>query len=102
MTRADILTIFLQDIGEPYAKPDRLYFLDTAVDGAISAIEQAGVVLSKETDEGGISVLDANLIRMYAAWLIRGRASQEPMPPQLRRALHSRLFAQKMEVADEA
>lgn len=102
MTRTDVVTIFLQDIGEPYAQGDRLYFLQSAVDGAIAAIEETGVVLSKETDEGGISVLDANLIRMYAAWLIRGRASQDPMPPQLRRALHRRLFAQKMEVTDGA
>ena len=102
MTKADVTTIFLQDIGEPYATGDRLIFLNMAVDGAIAEITQAGVKLTTESDEGGIAVIDANLIRMYAAWLVRGRASQDPMPPQLRRALHSRLLAQKMEVPDEA
>lgn len=96
MTRADITTIFLQDIGEPYARPDRLVFLDSALDGAIAEIGQAGIVLTTDASEGGISALDANLIRMYAAWLVRGRNSQNPMPPQLRRALHNRLFSQKM------
>ena len=96
MTRADVTTIFLQDIGEPFAKPDRLFFLDSALDGAIAEIEQAGIVLTNEESENGISALDANLIRMYAAWLVRGRNSQNPMPPQLRRALNNRLFSQKM------
>lgn len=96
MTRADVTTIFLQDIGEPFAKPDRLFFLDSALDGAIAEIEQAGIVLTNEESENGISALDANLIRMYAAWLIRGRNTQNPLPPQLRRALNNRLFSQKM------
>lgn len=96
MTRVDITTIFLQDIGEPFAQQERFTFLDAAIDGAIEAIEQTGIVLTTEEDEGGISALDANLIRMYAAWLVRGRNSQEPMPPQLRRTLHDRLFSQKM------
>lgn len=101
MTRVDITTIFLQDIGEPFAGQERFTFLDAAIDGAIEAIEQTGIMLTTEEDEGGISALDANLIRMYAAWLVRGRASNEAMPPQLRRALHSRLFGQKMEAANE-
>ncbi len=101
MTRVDITTIFLQDIGEPFAKPDRLFFLDSALDGAIAEIEQAGIVLTTEESENGISALDANLIRMYAAWMVRGRNSQEPMPPQLRRALHNRLFSQKMGASDD-
>lgn len=92
MTTNDITTIFLQDIGEPYASGDRMVFLEAAIDGAIADIKQAGVTLS-ETD---YSASEANLIRMYAAWLVRGRASQQPMPPQLRFALHSKLFSQKM------
>lgn len=96
MTKQEIKTIFLQDIGEPNARDDRLLFLTAAIDGAIEAIGQAGVTLTTEETEGGITALDANLIRMYAAYLIRGRADQNPMPPQLRRALHSRLFSEKM------
>lgn len=92
MTTNDIKIIFLQDIGEPYASGDRLVFLEAAIDGAIADIKQAGVTLTG-TD---YSASDANLIRMYAAWLVRGRASQNPMPPQLRFALHSKLFSQKM------
>lgn len=98
MTINDVKTIFLQDIGEPYASGDRLVFLEAAIDGAIQDIAQAGVTLSTETDTGGITASDANLIRMYAAWLIRGRASANPMPPQLRYALHNKLFSQKMRV----
>lgn len=101
MTKAELEVIFLQDIGEPYAVDNRLVFLQAAVNSAIAEIAQAGIILTTESDEGGISILDANLIRMYAAWLVRGRASQEPKPPQLRQALHSRLFAQKMAPAPE-
>lgn len=96
MTINDVKTIFLQDIGEPYATNERLLFLEAAVDGAIADITQAGVVLTTEQSTGGISAGDANLIRMYAAWLVRGRASANPMPPQLRFALYNKLFAQKM------
>lgn len=102
MTQAELNIIFLQDIGEPYATGDRLSFLEAAVSGAAEEIVQTGITLTTESSEGGISIIDANLIRMYAAYLVRGRASKEPMPPQLRRALHNRLFAQKMEVSDES
>lgn len=96
MKTSDVRVIFLQDIGEPFATGDRLAFLEASLFGAIDAIQQAGITLTTDDTEGGISALDANLIRMYAAYLVRGRASQEPMPPQLRRALHDRLFSQKM------
>ena len=96
MTKNDVKTIFLQDIGEPYASNERLVFLEAAIDGAIEDIGQAGITLSTESDTGGITASDANLIRMYAAWLVRGRASTNPMPPQLRYALHNKLFSQKM------
>ena len=102
MTRADILTIFLQDIGEPFASGDRLTFLEAALDGAIAEIQQTGITFTEGAD--GYSALDANLIRMYAAWIVRGRAVQEGMPRQLQRALHNRLFAEKMktEASDES
>ena len=100
MTLAEVKIIFLQDIGEPYATDNRLTFLEAAVDGAVEEIAQTGITLTTEADEGGITALDANLIRMYAAYLVRGRASQEAMPPQLRRALHNRLFSQKMNTED--
>ena len=96
MTTHEVKEIFLQDIGEPYATGSRLHFLESALAGARETITQAGIVLTTESDPNGISALDANLIRMYAAWLVRGRASKDPMPPQLRQALHSRLFSQKM------
>lgn len=96
MTTHEVKEIFLQDIGEPFAAEGRLHFLESALVAAREAITQAGVKLTTESDPDGISALDANLIRMYAAWLVRGRATQEPMPPQLRYALHSRLFSQKM------
>lgn len=100
MTTQELEIIFLQDIGEPFATDDRRLFLKSAISGARAAIEQTGITLSKESDEGGITPLDAELIRMFAAWRVRGRASNEPMPPMLRRALHSRLFAEKMSEED--
>lgn len=96
MTTHEVKEIFLQDIGEPFATEGRLHFLESALAAARESITQAGIKLTTESDQDGISALDANLIRMYAAWLVRGRASKEPMPPQLRHALHSRLFQQKM------
>lgn len=100
MTRSEVITIFLQDIGEPYASGERLEFLTLAFDGAVAAIRQAGIKISEGGMEG-IGVLDANLIRAYAAWMIRGRNKQEPMPPQLRRMLHDRLLSQKMKEAGD-
>ena len=92
MTISEVKTIFLQDVGEPYATDSRLDFLEAALYGAIEAIERAGVTI----DAADMTPMDANLVRMYAAWYVRGRASREPMPPQLRFELHSRLFSEKM------
>lgn len=99
MTQAEVLTIFLQDIGEPYATGSRLDFLNLALEGAIEEIKRAGIVLPSTNN---YTVSDANLIRVYAAYFVRGRNSKEPMPPQLRRLLHDRLLSEKMKEADDA
>lgn len=101
MTKLSILEILQQDLGEVYADAKRQAFLLQMIDEAIAAIQQVGITLTP-SDSNGIDIIDVNLIRMYAAWLVRGRASKDPMPPQLRKALHSRLFAEKMEVSDES
>ena len=44
---------------------------------------------------------DAQLVEMYAAYLVRKRATTEPMPRMLRWALNNRLFSQKA-VVDNA
>lgn len=38
---------------------------------------------------------DAQLIVMYAAYLFRKRATEEPMPRMLRWALNNRIFSEK-------
>lgn len=93
MTINEIEQIFLQDIGEPYASGDRLTFLRSALSAAADAVQQTGITLDTA---GNIPALDANIVRMYAAWLVRGRASREAMPRQLQYMMHSRLFSEKM------
>lgn len=41
------------------------------------------------------SVEDGHLIVMYAAYLFRKRATEEPMPRMLRWALNNRIFGEK-------
>ena len=42
------------------------------------------------------SIEDGQLGEMYAAYLVRKRATTEPMPRMLRWALNNRLFSQKV------
>lgn len=41
------------------------------------------------------SIEDGHLIMMYAAYLFRKRATEEPMPRMLRWALNNRIFGEK-------
>ena len=88
MTDADILTLLQVDLGELYPSEQRAAFLTQAIQAARQFITREGVVL---TD----SVEDGQLVEMYAAYLVRKRATTEPMPRMLRWALNNRLFSQK-------
>ena len=61
--------------------------LEFLIDTAIELIAREGVTLTEPyTSE------DANLIVMYASYLYRKRATDEPMPRMLRWALNNRIF----------
>lgn len=87
MDTAAVLTMLKADLGELYPSPQRLEFLAQAVDAAISFITREGVELTS-------SVEDMQLVEMYAAYLVRKRATVEAMPRMLRWALNNRLFGQ--------
>ena len=88
MTDVDILTVLRSDLGELYPSEQRLAYLTQAVNAAKEFIAREGIAL---TD----SVEDGQLVEMYAAYLIRKRATAEGMPRMLRWALNNRLFGQK-------
>ena len=80
----EILKINLGIAGDAY---DR--YLGTLIEAAKDMIAREGIML-------GASAEDYNLVTMYAAYLVRKRAADNPvMPRMLRYALNNRLFAQK-------
>ena len=81
------------DLGEMYPNEQRAAYLTQAISAAQAFITREGVAL---TD----SIEDAQLVEMYAAYLVRKRATTEPMPRMLRWALNNRLFSQKAQVSD--
>ena len=95
MTAADALTLLEVDLGELYPSAQRVEYLNQAISAAMGMIAREGVVL-QDTPE------DWQLVVMYAAYLVRKRATTEPMPRMLRWALNNRLFGQKGQVTDDA
>lgn len=65
-------------------------YLSTLITAAKQMIAREGITL-------GASVEDGNLVVMYAAYLYRKRAEDNPvMPRMLRWALNNRLFSEKV------
>lgn len=95
MTDAEILTMLQVDLGELFASEPRKAYLQQCITSAREYITREGVTL---TD----SVGDGQLVEMYAAYLVRKRATNEPMPRMLRWALNNRLFSQKAQVSGNA
>lgn len=81
------------DLGELYPNEQRAAYMLQAISAAQAFITREGVAL---TD----SIEDGQLVEMYAAYLVRKRATTEPMPRMLRWALNNRLFSQKAQVSD--
>lgn len=81
------------DLGELYPNEQRAAYLTQAISAAQAFITREGVAL---TD----SIEDGQLVEMYAAYLVRKRATTEPMPRMLRWTLNNRLFSQKAQVSD--
>lgn len=90
MDTAAILTMLQADLGELYPSAQRLAFLQQAIEAAIGFIAREGVTLTSSAE-------DAQLVEMYAAYLVRKRATVEAMPRMLRWALNNRLFSQQAE-----
>lgn len=94
MDAAGIYEILKVDLGELYPSSGREQFLKNCISAARSMIEREGIVLA-DTEE------DKQLVGMYAAYLVRKRATVEPMPRMLRWSLNNRLFSQKAQEAHE-
>lgn len=94
MNAEDIYESLKVDLGEFYPSVEREAFLKNIIFAAASMIKREGIVLSD-------TVEDNLLVGMYAAYLVRKRATVEPMPRMLRWALNNRLFSQKAQGSDE-
>ncbi len=65
-------------------------YLANLLEAAKQMIAREGIALTESAE-------DVNLVVMYAAWLYRKRAEDNPvMPRMLRWALNNRLFSQKV------
>ena len=93
MDTAAILTMLQADLGELYPSPQRQAFLEQCINAAVAFITREGVTLTA-------SVEDMQLVEIYAAYLVRKRATIEAMPRMLRWALNNRIFGQKAGGAD--
>lgn len=87
MNSADLeklLQVDLDLLSVDEGRSNQLAFLIRA---AVEMIKREGLELSEP-----YGIEDANLIVMYAAYLYRKRATDEPMPRMLRWALNNRIF----------
>lgn len=89
MDTAAIMTMLQVDLGELYPSPQRQSFLEQCINAAVSFISREGVNLTS-------SIEDMQLVEMYAAYLVRKRATVEAMPRMLRWALNNRIFSEAM------
>ena len=85
MEVSTVLSLLQVDLGELYPSEQRLAYLTQVIRAAQSFMEREGISLND-------SVEDLQLVELYAAYLVRKRATQEAMP---RWALNNRLFHQK-------
>lgn len=87
MNTEDLLTLTQANLDLLSLDENRKNQLSFLIKTAIELIAREGVTLTEPyTSE------DANLIVMYASYLYRKRATDEPMPRMLRWALNNRIF----------
>lgn len=90
MTQDDLLTLLQADLNMLQPDATRTAQLQQLLSVAQQFIAREGITLyAPYTAE------DAQLIIMYAAYLFRKRATEEPMPRMLRWALNNRIFSEK-------
>ena len=90
MTQDDLLTLLQADLNMLSPDITRTAQLQQLLSVAQQFIAREGVILSAP-----YTAEDAQLIIMYAAYLFRKRATDEPMPRMLRWALNNRIFIDK-------
>lgn len=90
MTQDDLLTLLQADLNMLSPDITRTAQLQQLLSVAQQFIAREGVTLSVP-----YTAEDAQLIVMYAAYLFRKRATEEPMPRMLRWALNNRIFSEK-------
>lgn len=94
MSSKQILTILKFNLDIIPSDTSRDEYLLHLISAATALIEREGATLTDTVEDG-------QLVVMYAAYLYRKRATDEPMPRMLRWALNNRIFSQKMK-EDEA
>ena len=88
MEVSTVLSLLQVDLGELHPSEQRLAYLTQVIRAAQSFMEREGISLNDSAE-------DLQLVELYAAYLVRKRATQEAMPLMLRWALNNRLFHQK-------
>lgn len=91
MEKSDLLTLLQADLDMLTPGSIRENQLSQLIDAAISFINREGAAVAAP-----YSIEDGQLIVMYAAYLFRKRATDEPMPRMLRWALNNRIFSGKI------
>lgn len=88
MTSAELLTMLKANLSIASTVYDE--YLGQLLTAAKAEITREGITIADDIPDGNLQV-------MYAAYLFRKRAEDNPiMPRMLRYALNNRLFAQKM------
>lgn len=90
MTQADLLVLLKANLNILYSDSTLTLQLTQMLAAAQNFIQREGIVLQEP-----FSTEDGQLIVMYAEYLYRKRATNEPMPRMLRWTLNNRLMSQK-------
>ena len=93
MTRAEMLVLLKQSIGEPCATDNREAFIGLKLDSAITRLETEGISFTPTTSSGGelsYPIEDSDLILTLAEFLIRKRDTDNGYPRSLEWAIHNR------------
>ena len=90
MTQEDLLKLLQADLNMLQPDATRTAQLTQLINAALQLIAREGVTLDEP-----YSFEDGNLVVMYASYLFRKRATDEPMPRMLRWALNNRIFSAK-------
>lgn len=91
MTDEELLSLLKSDLGEPNASQTRSLYLGQKLKEAKAFIETEGI----HFNDNAYSFEDGGLIIMYAAFLVRKRATSEGIPRYIRWALNNRLMKEK-------